>query len=280
MIHEITFSPNGQLLASYHAEGIVAIWDIEQKALKQIIEVEETNTPAFAFSPNSQQIAIVSTQVELWDAISGEQIRSFPSSFSETDIAFWDHNTLAMRGFGFRDVHTGEFIDRGIYPGQSLNLWVRSLTFAQGPNKSLYHYGCKTRSCSSNIIGKWVFNASDETYTEEIALEGHTTLIEDVVVNGNGRYIASLAEESIIFWDTETGANLNEVEGEFFDIAYIPTHDYLLTASREILALWHATGELILELDTPTWRVAVSRDGTMVAYTDSDSIVLATLFIE
>jgi WD40 repeat protein len=69
-VNAVTFSPNGQRLASASWDYTVKLWDTTSGALLQTLEGHNNRVTAIAFSPNSQRLASASydMNIKLWDA--------------------------------------------------------------------------------------------------------------------------------------------------------------------------------------------------------------------
>lgn len=69
----VTFSPNGQMLASASRDGTVRLWDAATGTTKRTLKGHGNSVTAVAFSPNGQILASASSDgtVQLWDAATG-----------------------------------------------------------------------------------------------------------------------------------------------------------------------------------------------------------------
>ena len=77
-VNSVTFSSDGQLLASASNDKIVILWNMTSYMLNKIIN-HHIPVQTLAFNPiNSQQLAsAASCKVHLWDTESGKLIKSF-----------------------------------------------------------------------------------------------------------------------------------------------------------------------------------------------------------
>jgi WD40 repeat protein len=72
-VNAVTFSPNGELIASASNDQIVRLWDAHTGALRSTLEGHSRWVNAVTFSPNGELIASASydQKVRLWDAQTG-----------------------------------------------------------------------------------------------------------------------------------------------------------------------------------------------------------------
>ena len=122
----VTFSPNGQLLASASSDKTVRLWDAATGVMRGSLEGHTDRVIAVTFSPNGQLLASASDDrtVRLWDAATGAMRGSLEghtsgvttvtfspngqllaSASSDKTVRLWDTATGAMRG-SLED-HTG-----------------------------------------------------------------------------------------------------------------------------------------------------------------------------
>jgi WD40 repeat protein len=104
--YSVAFSPDGSLLASGHADGQIASWDVGTKTLKTIVGPLVGDMVDLAFSPDGSLLASASSQnaVQLWDGGAGTQIATtvghtnyvstvaFSPDSAALAIAEWDEN--------------------------------------------------------------------------------------------------------------------------------------------------------------------------------------------
>ncbi|HEX8174188.1 MAG TPA: hypothetical protein VF543_03605 [Pyrinomonadaceae bacterium] len=129
-IHDISFSPDGQRLASAGHDGVLRIWDLRQKrAIKQERVQQELVAPHFApfplfaavFSQTGNYLASAGTDgvIRLWDGTTGAFIKSLGDQFGKVNsLAFSGDNRLLtgpkeyeMRGPQLISVPDGEIIN-------------------------------------------------------------------------------------------------------------------------------------------------------------------------
>jgi RNA polymerase sigma factor (sigma-70 family) len=73
----MALSPDGKIVVSGSADGVVTLWDVaDGKLLRQIKQGRATVSTGLAFSPDSQTLAVqTGTQIALYEAASGKELR-------------------------------------------------------------------------------------------------------------------------------------------------------------------------------------------------------------
>ena len=77
-MHNVTFSPDGQLLIAGHGDGSIHIWDIASGELRTTIKASETSIQGLAISADGKLLAsaaMLEGAVRIWDAESGILIK-------------------------------------------------------------------------------------------------------------------------------------------------------------------------------------------------------------
>jgi WD40 repeat protein len=73
-VWSVSFSPNGQLLASASSDRTIKLWDPTTGELCQTLEDHSGWVQSVCFSPDGQLLASASedTTIKLWDPMAGE----------------------------------------------------------------------------------------------------------------------------------------------------------------------------------------------------------------
>jgi TonB family protein len=212
-IEAIVFSPDGKLLASVDDFNGTTIWNVATGTIARSLSVIGF-VNALAFSPDSKTLATAGSSITLWDVTTGAEMRTILRSTCE--------------GCGFSSVAfspDGKKLASGAVHYSSYDLMLFTLP-SGAETVSLKGHG--------GVIQTLVFSPDGETiasgsYDKTIklwsaktgaiikTLTGHSSYVQYVAFSPNGKILASASgqyggsDDSIILWDTSTGANLRTI---------------------------------------------------------------------
>ncbi len=275
----VTFSPDGELLAASNANGEIQIWRLQDGQCLQTLSGHQNWVRGISFSPNGQLLISTSDDltIKIWDIQTGTAQKtihsnSFPlyASFCPTghrlatthadghikiwDVATWElqHEFLAHQGWACR-VHFSPDGQQLVSSGADniVRLW----------NLPQYH-------CLREMIGHqaWVFSVmfspdgqkilsaaldhtvriwDQQTGDCQHVLAGHTDWIWSAVFSPDGQQIASTGNDHTIrLWDSNSGICQQVIQGHtnrIWSVAYHPAGDRLATGSDDqTIRLWDA----------------------------------------
>lgn len=261
-IHDLDWSPDGTILAVSGSLGAWMYDTQEWQAEPRLIAPAEKIREA-AFSPDAQTLAIVgeNEKVTVWDALTGEKIRTLGERFPVYNAAFSPDGSLlalAIKNGGVRlwDTSTWEILaDLRGHKDHMLSVAFSpdSTKLAAGDNKGLI----------------WVWDVP--TRQQYAILEGHTNQVWSVVFSPDGREIASWSNDySVRFWDVESRQQSTEFE-LYERVAYSPTGAQIAMGyPGGFIRLWEDGSEQELTIfQQDRWssvtRLGFSPDGTQLA---------------
>ncbi|EMD37020.1 hypothetical protein CERSUDRAFT_155454 [Gelatoporia subvermispora B] len=273
-VWSVTFSNDGQHVASGSSDGTVCVWNASTGKMASNGRGQcDYSVRSIAFSPSDKYIAIATedTTAMLWEWRTGKpgnedlQLRGHEDSvcsitFSrngrwiasgaeDRSIILWDAETLGMKGQPLRG-HTSP---------------VQSVAFS--------HDGSQIASGSrDNTVRLWNVITGQEIRT----IEGHTGSVYSVTFSPDSRrIISSSRDRTIRIWDADTGAlvvdPLTGHDNWVDSVAIAHDGQRLVSGSDDTtIRIWDTeTGEQVDEPLTghtgPVNSVAISPDGQTIA---------------
>ena len=254
-VQSVTFSPDGNTLASAEAEGTVVLWDSATGQPKKTF-YNNTSGPLVAISPDGTilvtgglhepQTAKITDRdddyytagqgtIQLWEVATGQRIETFQTQEGVSNVAFSpDGNILAVAGDRrvlLWDVTTGQRI-KGF---QGHRGWVGSVAFSPDG----------TTLASGGHDGR-VLLWEVATGQRLNVFESHE-LVSTVEFSPDGATLASAGENStVLLWDVATGQHQKTLEGHsgwITSVAFSPDGSTLASAGRDdgTVVLWEVT---------------------------------------
>ena len=278
-VPSITFSPDGQTLASGSWDQTIRLWNPHTGQLKTTLIGHTSNIHDVAFSPDGQTLVSVGRDItiRLWDPHTGE-LKTTPTENKDwiTSIAFSpDGNMLATGGAGgkilLRNTDTGELKETLTQHATVINHVVESLAFS--PDGNTLASGNRDK-----IIRLWNPNNGKLKST----LTEHTDVVMSMAFSPDGKTLASGSRDRTIrLWNPENGKLKTTLTG-YTDwinpVAFSPDGQYLACGRYNTIRLWNTqTGEYKNISERHTGHIlslAFSPDGTTLASGSEDKTVL------
>ncbi|GAB1204280.1 hypothetical protein APSETT445_002930 [Aspergillus pseudonomiae] len=274
-IVSVTFSPDGEMVASGSKDNIIKLWDPKTVEQLHILDGHFDSVVSVVFSHDSQILASGSYDhtVKLWDIKSCQQLRTLHGhSDSVVSVAFSPDSQIVASGsddstIRLWDARTGQQLRT--LKGHSD--WVQSVAFS--PDGQIVVSGSY-----DNTIKLWETKTGQQLRT----LEGHSSLVASVVFSPNGYVIASGSYDNTIkLWDTKTGQHLRTLEGHsglVRSVAFLSDSRIVVSGSYDsTIKLWDAeTGEEMRTIEGhsgPVRAVALSPDSQIIASGSYDNTI-------
>ncbi|KAB8265740.1 hypothetical protein BDV32DRAFT_144261 [Aspergillus pseudonomiae] len=274
-IVSVTFSPDGEMVASGSKDNIIKLWDPKTVEQLHILDGHFDSVVSVVFSHDSQILASGSYDhtVKLWDIKSCQQLRTLHGhSDSVVSVAFSPDSQIVASGsddstIKLWDARTGQQLRT--LKGHSD--WVQSVAFS--PDGQIVVSGSY-----DNTIKLWETKTGQQLRT----LEGHSSLVASVVFSPNGYMIASGSYDNTIkLWDTKTGQHLRTLEGHsglVRSVAFLSDSRIVVSGSYDsTIKLWDTeTGEEMRTIEGhsgPVRAVALSPDSQIIASGSYDNTI-------
>jgi len=272
-VTDVTFSPDGRLLASCSEDKTVRLWDPATGKHRRTLAGHTDGVTGVAFSPDGRLLASSSEDdtVRLWDPATGEHRRTVAGHTNSLyGVAFSpDGRLLASCGADGTarvwDPATGGHLRT--LTGHTY--WLTGVAFS--PDGRLL--------ASGGINGVQLWDPATGKYLR--TLTGHTDRVKGVAFSPDGRLLASCGQDGIRLWDPATGEHRRTLAGRLVypsGVAFSPDGRLLASGGEDdTVRLWDpATGESPRTLAGHTsWveGVAFSPDGRLLASSSEDKTV-------
>ena len=247
--YNVSFSPNGQILASGGEDGLIRLWDVSTGEHKTTFIAEHGRSLRVLFSRDGDTLASWgSSEVNLWDVAT--------STHKKTSREYEDYANVSING------------DSGILVNiDNKNDYIRLLDFITGEeNKKLRGHTKKVESVAFSPDGKTLVSGSRDktirlwdatTGKHKKTLKGHQKSIDSIAFSPDGRMLATASRDNTVcLWDPITGTHKKTLEGHTAAVngaAFSPDGRTIVSWSNDrTIRLWDVdTGELKKTLQFP-----------------------------
>lgn len=244
-VSNVTYSPEGQLLATVGDDNTVILWR-QDNTIAQRIDTQQRGVTRLIFSPAGDYFATVGTeQVKLW-RISGELVARF-STENAVDVSFHPrHSTLAIAEEN-GTVKLWRFSGESIATLASNSQSLLGLSLVNDEVALVYADG---RVLIRDLNGR----RRQEFSTIEspgVARDSENLPYRYLTIgfSNGGEFLATASGQDIVsLWHLPTRtqvAQFDSQQGLIYSIHFAPGDDFLATAGADgSLCLWTLTGEL------------------------------------
>jgi WD40 repeat protein len=274
-VNSVSFSRDGQTLASASYDNTIKLWQVETGEELRTLTGHENGVNSVSFSPDGQTLASASDDntIKLWQVETGEELRTLTGHENVVNSVSFsrDGQTLASASddetIKLWQVETGEEL-RTLTGHEDI---VNSVSFSpDGQTLASASY--------DKTIKLWQVETGEELRT----LTGHENVVNSVSFSRDGKTLASASyDKTIKLWQVETGEELRTLTGHedrVNSVSFSPDGKTLASASYdETIKLWQVeTGE---ELRTLTGHenivnsVSFSPDGQTLASASWDKTI-------
>ncbi|KAG8967742.1 hypothetical protein FRC05_001921 [Tulasnella sp. 425] len=269
----VTFSPDGEMIASGAMDSTIQMWDAETGApIGEPLIGHNNSVRCISFSPNGKFLASGSDDktIRLWETETGAPVGEplIGHDDSVWSISFSPNGKILASGSDDKtiqlwDTETGAPIGEPLR-GHDHTVW--SISFS--PNGKILASGSQDKT-----IRLW-----DTETGAPIGepLRGHDDSVLSISFSPNGKILASGSDdETIQLWDTETGAPIGErLKGHdhsIMSISFSPKGKILASGSKDkTIRLWDTEtgapiGEPLKGHDHSVWSISFSPNGKVIA---------------
>jgi len=199
------FSPDARWLAAASTNGIVNLWNVEDRTLKKSFKSTTNGIVAIAFHPSGGEIAVATKEdavITIWDVTSEEVIRRL---------------SVDAMCFSLAYSPDGRWLAEGV-DDQKILIWETS---SWKPVTEL-HYQSPVSGLAFSPDKRWLAGGSEttiklwdvSTWESVHTLEGHTALITTVAFTPDGsRLISSGDDREIKIWEPFKGREILSLAG-------------------------------------------------------------------
>ncbi|MBD1838003.1 hypothetical protein H6F78_00185 [Coleofasciculus sp. FACHB-64] len=276
-VTDVSFSPNGQILASAGVDGTIRLSDLHGKELIKFVVNEKSIKKSIInvnFSPDGQMLATGAEDgtTKLWN-LKGELLKEFPKQKKEVyNITFSPDGKKIATGSGDGIVRLwnlqGNLIEE--FPAHNTSSRVWGITFSPD--------GKAIATGSGDHTAK-LWDLNGKLLSE---FKGHKDTVFSVSFSPDGQKLATASKDGTAkLWDLK-GKELRELLGDqepnwVFSVIFSPDGKHLATGSKDgVVRYWGLNGQLLKEFKghkNSVRSVVFSPDGKLLATAGYDNTV-------
>ncbi len=273
-VTNLTFSPDGQRLATTSWDRTAKIWDARTGREILTLRGHISTVSGVAFSPDGQRLATVGGDrtVRLWEARTGRELLTLRGhSAGVGSVAFSPDGQRLASGSGSGNDQTARVWNA--QTGQEL-LALRWQTTRGGVTGIAFSPDGKRLATSGFDGTTHVWDTGNGQ--ELLVLRGHDREVNGVAFCPDGRRLATGSFDGTArVWDARTGQELVKLVGHNTNVrsvTFSPDGGRVATAGHdETTRIWDARGgQELLTLRGPANRTAFSPDGQRLATAGDD----------
>ncbi|AFZ14569.1 WD-40 repeat-containing protein [Crinalium epipsammum PCC 9333] len=268
-VKSVTFSPDGQTIASASNDNTVKLWNLAGREL-QTLTGHSSPVKSVTFSPDGQTIASASNDntVKLWN-LAGWELQTLTGHSSPVNsVAFSPDGQTIASASNDKTVKLWNLASRELKTLTGHSSYVYSVAFSPD--------GQTIASASNDKTVKLWNLAGRELKT----LTGHSSYVYSVAFSPDGQTIASASNDNTVKLWNLAGRELKTLTGHgnaVNSVAFSPDGQTIASANNDnTVKLWNLAGRELQTLTghgTAVKSVAFSPDGQTIASASWDKTV-------
>lgn len=275
-VKDVSFSPDGTILASASADNTVKLWNAKDGILLATLTGHNDNVLSVSFSPDGKILASTGRDgtIKLWNVKSGTLVQTFTGHRDRlASISYSPDGKLLVTGslkgtVGIFNVNSGKLIQTSHGNSEP----IPGVSFS--PDGKLF-----ASASFDHTLKLW--NVDDGSLVK--ILTGHRNKLSSVSFSPNGKMIASASfDRTIKLWNVDDGSLVQTLEGHLApvkSVSFSPDGRIIASASEDsTVKLWDLEER---EIEPQTfaghrghiWAVTFSPDGKTLATASNDATV-------
>lgn len=287
MLLTMKLSRDGRHLVCSHSDGIVTVWDIQQR--QQRCQLDGFSSPVWSlnFSPDYRMLVTTNDySVRFWDLQRGDCLRSLHSlRYPVSSLTFTQDGNQIITGHEDGRVRpwqlTTSAFTRRLHSLKGHRRDVRTVAaspdgrwLASSDGETLRVWCRRTGNCFQNFNetavvaiafssdGNWLVSGGEEgnlqawpleTEAPPIRFSGHKSAIAALTISPDGNtLVSSSRDRTLRLWNLTTGQALQSIEvhpGYLQDLIFSPDGSYLFSATSDSVYWWHRQAKLVASGD-------------------------------
>ena len=212
-VKAIAYSPDGRFVLSATTSAL-KLWEIDSGLEMRTFTPKSGSLNSASFSPDGRFVLGASNGVEMWDAATGEKVRTFSKEALNSQYYSADFSA------------NGKYVIAGFFTGDVF-VWKaetgeRIQTLKEVPNYSLQVFSSAVLSPDGRYAASGGVGIDSKIRLWDVTngkllhrLSGHSKHISSLTFSPDGRFLLSGGKKKIKLWEVVTG-KLVRTFGDFF----------------------------------------------------------------
>ncbi len=240
VVASVSFSPNGEQLASGSYDQTIRLWNVARGELLKTLEGHTGPVVSVSFSPNGKQLASGSDDktIRLWNIVRGELQKTLEGHTNcVKSVSFSPNGEQLASGSG----------DDWSSSDNTIRIWNVETGELQ---KTLEGHSRSVNSISFSPNGEQLASGSDDQTIRlwnvargelQKTLNGHNDNVKSVSFSPNGEQLASGAND-IRLWNVARGEVQKTLDGYGGSVSFSPNGEQLASLADKTIRLWDLEG--------------------------------------